>query len=105
VPPRSAALEETALDEEGFGDADTKELVDAFTRHLLRVIDRWHDDGFAAVAGEYLSRLTPENGARRDIGDDGDLLIRRPGRRAERHSLKLRLAKPSWLSSHDGEPR
>jgi biotin-(acetyl-CoA carboxylase) ligase len=104
-PPRSAAPEETALEEEGFDGADTKVLVEAFARHLMRVIDRWRDDGFGAVAGEYLSHLAPDNGARCEIGDGGDLLVRRPGRRSERRELKQRLARPSWLDSRNGEPR
>jgi biotin-(acetyl-CoA carboxylase) ligase len=104
LSPREG-LEDTALDEEGFDDADAKGLVEAFARHLMRVLDRWRDDGFAAVAGEYLSHLAPEHGVQRDIGDAGDLVVRRPGRRAERHALKQKLARPSWLGSPDGEPR
>jgi hypothetical protein len=69
------------------------------------VIDRWRDDGFTAIAGEYLSQLAPENGVRREIGDDGDLQVQRPGGRAQRHGLMQRLATPSWLGSQDGEPR
>jgi biotin-(acetyl-CoA carboxylase) ligase len=102
VPPFA---EETALEEEGFGIPDANRLVETFARHLMRVIDRWRDDGFTAVAGEYLSHFAPENGAQRDIGDDGDLLVRRAGRRAERYGLRQRLATPSWLGSHDGELR
>jgi biotin-(acetyl-CoA carboxylase) ligase len=102
VPPLA---EETALEDEGFGEADPSRLVEAFARHLMRVIDRWRDDGFTAVAGEYLSHLDPKNGARCDIGDDGDLLVRLTGRHAARHGLRQRLARPSWLGSHDGELR
>jgi biotin-(acetyl-CoA carboxylase) ligase len=101
----AGTLEETALEDEGFSEADADRLVEAFARHLMRVIDRWRDDGFAAVAGEYLSYLAPENGAQRQIGDDGDLVVRRTGRRAERHGLGRRLAKPSWLGSPEGERR
>jgi biotin-(acetyl-CoA carboxylase) ligase len=100
-----AALEATALEDEGFGEVGANRLVEAFARHLMRVIDRWRDAGFAAVAGEYLSHLAPENGAQRDIGEAGDLLVRRAGRRAERHDLRQRLARPSWLGSHDEELR
>jgi biotin-(acetyl-CoA carboxylase) ligase len=104
--PCATAREETALEDEGFGEGgNANRLVEAFARHLMRVNDRWLGDGFAAVGGEYLSHLAPENGARRDIGEDGDLLVRRPGRRAARHGLGHRLASPSWLGSHDGEPR
>jgi biotin-(acetyl-CoA carboxylase) ligase len=103
--PRAGALEETTLEDEGFGETDASRLVEAFARHLMRVIDRWRDDGFAAVAGEYLSHLAPENGARREIDEQGDLLVRRPERRAERHDLRRRLATPSWLGPHEGERR
>jgi biotin-(acetyl-CoA carboxylase) ligase len=103
--PRASALEETALEDEGFYETDANRLVEAFARHLMRVLDRWRDVGFAAVAGEYLSHLAPQKGAQRDIGDEGDLLVRRAGRRVERRRLGPRLARPSWLSSHEGEPR
>jgi biotin-(acetyl-CoA carboxylase) ligase len=108
IPDSSSApllAEETALEEEGFGTPDAHRLVEAFARHLMRVIDRWRDAGFASVAGEYLSHLAPENGAQRDIGDDGDLLVGRTGRRDQCHGLRQRLARPSWLGSRDGEPR
>jgi biotin-(acetyl-CoA carboxylase) ligase len=104
-PPLAAALEATALEDEGFGDSDASRLVEAFTRHLMRVVDRWRDDGFAAVAGEYLAHLPPENGAQFDIGENGDLLVRRAGRRDERHDLTQRLVRPSWLGVHEGELR
>jgi biotin-(acetyl-CoA carboxylase) ligase len=97
--------DETTLEEEGFGTPDANRLVEAFARHLMRVIDRWRDDGFATVASEYLSHRASENGAQCDIGIDGDLLVRRAGRRAERHDLRTRLARPSWLGSHEGELR
>jgi biotin-(acetyl-CoA carboxylase) ligase len=103
--PTLAAREETALEDEGFDETDANKLVEAFARHLMRVIDRWLDDGFTAVAGEYLSYLAPENGVRREIGDGGDLLVQRPGGRAQRHGLRQRLARPSWLGSQDGEPQ
>jgi biotin-(acetyl-CoA carboxylase) ligase len=93
---------ETALEDEGFGLPDANRLVEAFARHLMRVIDRWRDEGFAAVAAEYLSHLAPENGARREIGEGGALLVRRAGKRAERHDLGQRLAKPSWLGALTG---
>jgi biotin-(acetyl-CoA carboxylase) ligase len=105
APPLGGAREATALEDEGFDDADANRLVEAFARHLMRVIDHWRDDGFAVVAREYLSHLAPESGAQRDIGDDGDLLVRRAGRRTERHGLRERLARPSWLGPHDGELR
>ncbi len=97
--PSASSAEETALEDEGFDETDANRLIEAFARHLMRVIDGWREDGFTAVASEYLSHLAPENGAQREIGDDGDLLVRRAGKRAERHDLGQRLAKPSWLGA------
>jgi biotin-(acetyl-CoA carboxylase) ligase len=106
APPSGVARDETALEDEGFGEAgDANRLVEAFARHLMRTLDRWRDNGFAAVAGEYLSHLPPEDGAQRAIGEDGDLLVRRPGRRAQRRGLRQRLSRPSWFGSHAGGPR
>jgi biotin-(acetyl-CoA carboxylase) ligase len=98
----SAPAEETALEEEGFNETDANRLIEAFARHLMRVIDGWREDGFAAVASEYLSHLALENGAQREIGDEGALSVRRAGKRAERHDLGQRLAKPSWLGALTG---
>ena len=43
-------------------------------------------------------RLEPEKGVRRDIDDNGDLLVRRMGKaEAERRALVPALAAPSWL--------
>ncbi len=103
APPMGATLDATALEDEGFGEIGANRLVEAFARHLMRVIDRWRGDGFAAVAGEYLAHLAPEKAAQREIGEGGDLLVRRVGRRAERHDLRPRLARHCWLDSHDRE--
>jgi biotin-(acetyl-CoA carboxylase) ligase len=103
--PLGSSGEETALEDEGFDEADAHRLIEAFARHLMRVIDGWRDDGFTAVASEYLSHLAPEKGAQREIGDDGALLVRRVGKRAERHDLGQRLARPSWLDSPERELR
>jgi biotin-(acetyl-CoA carboxylase) ligase len=97
--PLASSVEETALEDEGFDETDANRLIEAFARHLMRVIDGWRDDGFAAVASEFLSHLAPEKGAQREIGDDGALLVRRAGKRAERHDLTQRLARPSWLGA------
>jgi biotin-(acetyl-CoA carboxylase) ligase len=100
--PLPPSAEETALEDEGFDETDANRLIEAFARHLMRVIDGWREDGFAAVASEYLSHMAPEKGAQREIGDDGALLVRRAGKRAERHDLGQRLAKPSWLGALTG---
>jgi biotin-(acetyl-CoA carboxylase) ligase len=95
--------EETALEDEGFG-TESSRLIETFARHLMRVTDRWRDDGFSTVVGEYLSHLAPENGVEFDIADDGDLLVRRAGKRAERLGLRQRQT-PSWLNLRDEDLR
>jgi hypothetical protein len=57
------------------------------------------------VAKRYLSRLTPADGLRRDIDQQGDLLVRRPGGKLERRSIIEALAAPSWLDPKTGGPR
>jgi biotin-(acetyl-CoA carboxylase) ligase len=95
-----------ALAEEGFDGVESDHLVESFARHLMVHIDAWNDQGFAAVAHEYLQRLTPEKGVRRDLDETGDLLTRRVGKvDVERKKLIPALAAPSWLDSETGGPR
>jgi Biotin/lipoate A/B protein ligase family len=99
--PLSAALED-----EGFGDVTSNELAASFARHLMVQIDAWNEYGFPAVARNYLARLEPDKGVRRDIDDNGDLLVRRMGRlEAERRALLDALAAPSWLDPATRGPR
>jgi hypothetical protein len=99
--PLSAALEE-----EGFDDLGSGALVESFARHLMVTIDAWQERGFGTVAQSYLARLAPERGVRRDIDDNGDLLIRRmAAQKDERRSLLRALAQPSWLDPASGGPR
>src|SRR5581483_10557605 len=86
-----------ALDEEGF-DGGAAQLVESFARHLMVLIDAWQEHGFAPVAREYLSHLFVEKGVRRDIDENGDLLVRRMGQAdVARRELLPALATPSWL--------
>ena len=101
VRPLSAALEG-----EGFDDLGSGRLVESFARHLMVAVDSWQEHGFGEVAKNYLARLAPERGVRRDIDDNGDLLLRRMAApAAERHSLLHALARPSWLDPATGGPR
>ncbi|MGD0026464.1 MAG: biotin/lipoate--protein ligase family protein [Xanthobacteraceae bacterium] len=95
-----------ALDAEGFFDLGSGRLIESFTRHLMVAVDAWQQDGFAHVARSYLSRVAPEKGVRRDIDDNGDLLVRRAGKTGvERRPLVPALARPSWLDPASGGPR
>jgi Biotin/lipoate A/B protein ligase family len=99
--PLSAALED-----EGFDGLGSGRLVESFARHLMVAVDAWQEQGFAEVGRNYLARLAPEKGMRRDIDDNGDLLVRRMGNtESERRALIPALAKPSWLDPKTGGPR
>jgi hypothetical protein len=94
-----------ALEEEGFTDVAAAELVASFARHLMVHVDALQEYGFGAIAKEYLKRLPPENGVRRDIDENGDLLVRRAGLEAGRKTLKPALAVASWLDPKTRGPR
>jgi hypothetical protein len=90
----------SALEDEGFDDLGSGRLVESFARHFMVAVDAWQEQGFGSVAKNYLARLAPESGVRRDIAENGDLLVRRMGANAgepERRSLRRALAQPSWL--------
>lgn len=96
----------SALEEEGFTDAGSGQLVESFARHFMLHIDAWLEQGFAAIARGYLARLAAAPGVRRDIDDNGDLLVRRMGKsEVERHRLVSALAAPSWLDPATRGPR
>jgi len=96
----------TALAEEGFTDAMSDQVVESFARHFMVAIDAWQEHGFGAVARSYLERLPLEKGMRRDIDENGDLLIRRMGKvEVERKKLLPRLAKPAWFDPATKGPR
>jgi biotin-(acetyl-CoA carboxylase) ligase len=95
-----------ALDEEGFDDVGSGQLVESFARHMMVWVDTWQEHGFGEIGKNYLTRLRPEKGARRDIDQNGDLVVRRMGASAvEHHSLVDALAAPSWLDPVSGGPR
>lgn len=96
----------TALEEEGFTDMMAGHLVESFARHFMVAIDSWNEGGFAAVAKNYLTRLPPEKGLRRDIDENGDLLVRRMGKTdVERKKFLPALAAPAWFDPAAKGPR
>lgn len=97
----------TALEEEGFTDVLSNQLVESFARHFMVAIDSWQEGGFGAVAKNYLARLSIEKGLRRDIDENGDLLVRRMGQAevVERKKLLAQLGKPGWLDLKTKGPR
>jgi hypothetical protein len=96
----------TALEEEGFTDAAASELVGSFARHLMVATDAWQEYGFSPIARDYLARLPAEKGLRRDIDDNGDLLVRRMGKTDTEHrKLAPLLAAPSWYDPQARGPK
>jgi hypothetical protein len=96
----------TAIEDEGFDEVGSAGVVESFARHLMVQIDAWREFGFQRIARTYLSRLEAEKSVRRDIDDNGDLLVRRMGgAKAERRPLVAALAKPSWLDPATRGPR
>ncbi len=96
----------TTLAEEGFSGVMSHKIIESFARHFMVAVDAWHENGFAAVAKTYFERFPREQGLRRDIDDNGDLLLRRMASDAvERRALLDALAAPSWLDPATGAPR
>jgi biotin-(acetyl-CoA carboxylase) ligase len=96
----------TALAEEGFSGVMTDRVVESFARHFMVAIDAWQEHGFGAVARSYLERLPLEQGLRRDIDENGDLLVRRMGKpEVERNKFLPRLAIPAWFDPATKGPR
>jgi len=97
---------ETALDQEGFDETGSAVLVESFARHLMLAMHAWEQDGFGALAKEYLPRLAAEKGARRDIDENGDLLVRWiASNQVDRRALVPVLETPSWYDAERGGPR
>jgi biotin-(acetyl-CoA carboxylase) ligase len=96
----------SALELEGFDDLAADRIVETFARHLMVTLDAWQEQGFPAVAKTYLERLAPEKGVRRDIDENGDLLVRRMGKAdVERRKLLPNLKEPSWFDPQTRGPR
>jgi biotin-(acetyl-CoA carboxylase) ligase len=100
-----ATPELTALDEEGFAEITSKQIVEGFARNFMQALDVWQDSGFAGAARPYLDRLAREGGQACAIEENGDLLLRtESGGVAARHGLLPKLAAPAWLELTDKEP-
>jgi biotin-(acetyl-CoA carboxylase) ligase len=96
----------TALEEEGFTDVLSNHVVESFARHFMVALDSWQETSFVAVARSYIERLPREQGVRRDIDDNGDLLIRRAGAAdVVREKFLPRLAQPTWFDPAAKGPR
>jgi len=96
----------TALEEEGFGTTVSDQVIERFARHFMVAVDAWQESGFGAVAQKYLPHLEREQSVRRDIDENGDLLVTRIGTGlVERRALVPALTRPSWLDPKTKGPR
>jgi biotin-(acetyl-CoA carboxylase) ligase len=95
----------TALEAEGFANADSGELVEGFARHLMAALDRWQEDGFAAIAKAYAAKLKRESGVSCEIDSQGDLRVRRAGKPSRCRKLLPALRMPAWLDPRTGGPQ
>lgn len=96
----------TALEEEGFTDVMSSHLVESFARHFMVAVDSWQERGFGVVAKNYLERLPREQGARRDLDEHGNLLVRHLGKTdVARQELLPKLAQPAWFDPAAKGPR
>jgi biotin-(acetyl-CoA carboxylase) ligase len=96
----------TALEEEGFGEANPERVAEGFARHFLLAIDRWQEVGFEALVKEFLPRLRFKDAEQRlSLSLSGDLDIRHGGVRVETCNLISALKTPSWLDAATGDPR
>lgn len=94
-----------ALEEEGFADVGSGRLVEGFTRHLMAAIDNWQEQGFEAIAKDYLTRLAREGGVRHQIDENGDLLILRASKpEPQRCALLPALTRAAWRDPATGGP-
>jgi biotin-(acetyl-CoA carboxylase) ligase len=96
----------TALEEEGFTDVASNQVVEGFARHFMVALDAWKESGFDTVAKSYLERLPREEGLSRAIDGNGDLLVRHRGiDGVERQNFLPQLGAPSWFDPEAKGPR
>ncbi len=93
-----------AMDELGFEDVTPVDLVESFCRHLMLGTDEWATKGPKAVVKRWLDRVAPEQGVRRGVEPNGDLILKRQGGE-ERRAFVEALAKADWLDAERGEPK
>ena len=97
---------ETALDQEGFEEHGANALVESFARHLMAAIDTWQQEGFEPLMKDYVKHLSPEKGTRRNIDENGDLIVRWVASdQVDRRPLRRALEKQTWYDKNRKGPR
>src|ERR1700758_675998 len=65
----------TALDEEGFAEITSNQIVESFARNFMQALDVWQESGFATAVRPYLERLARESRHSCEIDENGDLMV------------------------------
>ena len=95
----------TALEEEGFAEVTSKQIVEGFARNFMHALDVWKENGFSAAIASYRERLARESQQSCEIDENGDLLARpASGGPTERQILLPKLGVPAWLDLAYREP-
>jgi biotin-(acetyl-CoA carboxylase) ligase len=95
----------TALDEEGFAEVTSKQIVESFARNFMHAFDVWQESGFSSAVRPYLDRLARETRQSCEIEENGDLMLRsESGGTTERQALLPKLTAPAWLDLAYKEP-
>jgi biotin/lipoate A/B protein ligase family protein len=94
----------TSLDQEGFEDIQSGEVIASFARNFMVALDGWQEKGFAAVARPYLELMPREESLSRSIAENGDLLERRGGK-VERRAFLPALEAAQWYDPQTKAPR
>jgi biotin-(acetyl-CoA carboxylase) ligase len=87
----------TALDQEGFAEISSNNIIEGFARNLMLLLNDWQEGRFTAVRKSYFERLSRDDRQHWDIDDNGDLISRIANDKTERRALLPRLEKPEWL--------
>jgi biotin-(acetyl-CoA carboxylase) ligase len=95
-----------ALDEEGFDDLGSGQLLSTFARHFMSSINTWQQDGFRPIMENYLAYLPADEQLERTIDGTGDLLIRQKGKtQVEKRRLLPAIEPVAWFDPETGSPR
>jgi biotin-(acetyl-CoA carboxylase) ligase len=98
----------TSLEVEGFEEINAASLVESFSRHLMRHVNVWLEQGFPKMGREWLARLPEDKAVKRGIDANGDLLVHQAGsetKAAERYNLIAALSKVDWYDPDTQEPK
>jgi len=87
----------TALDEEGFAEISSNNIIEGFARNLMLLLSDWQEGRFTAIRKSYFERLSRNDRQHWDIDDNGDLISRIANDKTERRALLPRLEKSEWL--------